>query len=606
MDKVLARHPVVDVETGLATPEWLSWFEQSSANQGEQLSSVVRQVITSIVNVTTGGNPTVTWASIDKTGSSLADLSVRNASDLQGSLSWAQMPQDDGRFAGRVTLENPYFAGQWVLPEQPNYTNLGSPTQKFLSVNARQLVVDTLVAQSKIATIGGTILVAPTSPLRRFIALTDTTMIVEHNSFGVGEILHLEARGVEEWIEVVAGPTGSGPFVYEINRAIDGIGPYAWQEGDAVVSTGVVGGGFIDVYSQFGIATGIGPTMVGNVRTGVLATNFAPRWAIGNLNGVYGYVTETFGAAFGDPVGAWVKIDATNGVRIGHNVTTHLQLDPAGNASFASGSVTIDGTGIYVEPGTGGVYSVPNSYRFNQFGTDAFGMSASDTGTQRYLFVQAPPPAGAHTHGGVFVGLGLASALFQTTPLGTSIELFSAGSITLQGTSTRVYTALSVYDVGFGVDRFTVSSNGNVLTHGTIRERNRATPMGEWSPYTVTLGTMTVGDGSVSGRYTRIGTTVHFQIIIILGATSSISAAAFTVSLPTTFGAGAAVHAPIHGVALDSSTSQFYDLSGQAASTSTLYIRQIQPAGVAYLTSTVPFTWAANDQIYLWGTYEEV
>lgn len=603
MDKVLSRHPVVDTETGLATPEWLSWFEQSSANQSEQLSSVVRQVVTSIVNVTTGGYPTVTWAAIDKTGSSLADLSVRNASDLEGSLSWAQMPQDDGRFAGRVTLENPYFAGQWVLPEQPNYTNLGSPTQKFLSVNARQLVVDTLVAQSKIATIGGTILVAPTSPLKRFIDVGDGTMIVEHNAFGVGEIVHLEARGFEEWMEIVAGPTGIGPYVYEINRAIDGIGPYAWQDGDAVVSTGVVGSGFIDIYSQAGIAAGVGPTMVGNVRTGVLATDFAPRWAIGNLNGIYGYVGEVFGTAFGDPSGAWVKIDTTNGVRIGHSATTHLQLDPLGNASFAAGTVTIDGTGIFVEPGSGGIYSVPNAYRFNEFGLDQFGMSASDDGTHRYLFVQAPSPSGAHTHGTVFIGLPSSSAQFQTTPLGSTIQLFTTGVIDLMSSAT-VWGGLAVYNTGLGVNKFTVSSSGNVLTHGTIRERNRVTPMGEWDAYVATWGGVSVGNAGLATRYTRVGTTVHFFALLIVGTTTVISGS-ISVSVPVAFNAYAGAVSFARVMYQDVSTGAFYTGPTHAVS-GTVISLDVDGSPLTVAGVGVPFGWATGDEIYVWGTYEQI
>ena len=80
--------------------------------------------------------------------------------------------------------------------------------------------------------------------------------------------------------------------------------------------------------------SGVGPTIVGNVRTGTIYSNIEPRWAIGNLNGLYSYATTTYGTAFGSPLASWVKIDETNGVRLGNNATTHVQITPAGVASF--------------------------------------------------------------------------------------------------------------------------------------------------------------------------------------------------------------------------------------------------------------------------------
>ena len=87
------------------------------------------------------------------------------------------------------------------------------------------------------------------------------------------------------------------------------------------------------------VPTHYGPSIVGNVRTGTTYSNLEERWAIGNLNGVFGYATDTYGAAFGSPTGAWLKIDPTNGVRLGHNTTTKVQIEADGDATFA-GAVT--------------------------------------------------------------------------------------------------------------------------------------------------------------------------------------------------------------------------------------------------------------------------
>ena len=100
---------------------------------------------------------------------------------------------------------------------------------------------------------------------------------------------------------------------------------------------------------------------------------------IGNLNGSYAYVTDTYGAAFGDPAGAWVKIDPTNGLRLGFNTTTTVQIDASGNATFengidmgASGSLTaggvvLDASGVLISPisaSGGGAYANANAVRW--------------------------------------------------------------------------------------------------------------------------------------------------------------------------------------------------------------------------------------------------
>jgi hypothetical protein len=246
-----------------------------------------------------------------------------------------------------------------------NYTqNLGRPFQKFLTLHAAELWVETLVAQQTMATIGGRILVGPTTMLARDLAPGDTTIYVKHNSFLLGQAgveygskLYMESGGQFEAMQVTVFPVsdgGTGPpvqeadgsYAYTVQRDLDGSGANAWWAGDAVFDTGKKGSGFIDLYSVRGVLSGYGPTIVGNVRTKSdpygLYTDIVPRWAIGNLDGLYGYSGTVFGAAFGDNAAAWLKIDPTNGVRLGFAGTVVTQIDAAGNASF-SGTVTAGG-----------------------------------------------------------------------------------------------------------------------------------------------------------------------------------------------------------------------------------------------------------------------
>lgn len=80
-----------------------------------------------------------------------------------------------------------------------------------------------------------------------------------------------------------------------------------------------------------------GPTIAGNVRTGTGYNDIATRWMVGNLNGSYGYSTDTYGAAFGDPSGINVTIDAepsTGGFRIRSGTTDKFKADTSGNLSI--------------------------------------------------------------------------------------------------------------------------------------------------------------------------------------------------------------------------------------------------------------------------------
>lgn len=107
-------------------------------------------------------------------------------------------------------------------------------------------------------------------------------------------------------------------FGYTVTRNLDGSGANVWAQGDAVVNTGQPGNGFIDLYSVRGIkaASQAGPTIVGNVRQSTTYNDWSERWAAGNLRGLYDYGVDTYGFAAGNPAGAWIATDPTNGVRV--------------------------------------------------------------------------------------------------------------------------------------------------------------------------------------------------------------------------------------------------------------------------------------------------
>lgn len=158
--------------------------------------------------------------------------------------------------------------GDDILPVTNYELNLGALNKKYLTLHAAELWVETLVAQDTIATIGGRILVGPTTMLASDLGSGATSMSVEHNQMAVGDIVYMEASGKVEFMLVIAGPTGVGPYSYTVTRDLDGGGANDWYAGDAILNTGKGGDGFIDLYSVSGLAdaSAFGPTIVGNVR----------------------------------------------------------------------------------------------------------------------------------------------------------------------------------------------------------------------------------------------------------------------------------------------------------------------------------------------------
>lgn len=239
--------------------------------------------------------------------------------------------------------------GNDVLPATGYDINLGMLTKKYLSLHAAELVVETLVAQNTIATIGGRVLVAPTNILTTDLLAAQTFITVRYNNFVVGDRVYMEADGKVEFmsIDVDDGSHATGRQ-YTVTRNLDGTGANDWFAGDALLNTGQTGAGFIDIYSWRGIRAGteIGPTIVGNVRLSSTFNDWSPRWAIGNLNGLYGYGADTYGTAFGNPAATNITIDAANGIRIRNGTTNKLTADTSGNLSML-GDHSIGADGVF-------------------------------------------------------------------------------------------------------------------------------------------------------------------------------------------------------------------------------------------------------------------
>lgn len=243
-----------------------------------------------------------------------------------------------------------------VLPWIDNAYNLGSPAKRWKSLYAAELIVDNLVAQSVMATIGGKIMVTPTTTLTRDFSPTDTIMYTKENPFAVNDYLYMSKNGQIEAMQVTAanGLTANGDYSYTVTRGLDsgatnnfalrtvnviyGLGYSTmtlsgstansgkyWNTGDAVVSLQYTAGeGYIELTSTDTAHGYLGPQIVMQVRTATTNWNSSkPMLAIGNLDSYLDYSGTEFGFAVGNDLtlspGSSFKgaaLDRTNGLRL--------------------------------------------------------------------------------------------------------------------------------------------------------------------------------------------------------------------------------------------------------------------------------------------------
>ena len=199
--------------------------------------------------------------------------------------------------------------GNDVHPTTGYDLNLGTLQKKWLTLHAAELWVETLVAQNTIATIGGRILVGPTTTLTADLNDVSTTISVEHNQMVEGDVAYMEADGKVEFMYIASGPSGGGPYTYTVVRAIDPTPANDWFAGDAVFNTGAGGNGFIDLYSFAGIKSGTtGPTIVGNVRGLTTAEELAnPLFEIEGSEEISNPGFETAGGGGADIWANWTE-----------------------------------------------------------------------------------------------------------------------------------------------------------------------------------------------------------------------------------------------------------------------------------------------------------
>jgi len=224
----------------------------------------------------------------------------------------------------------------------------------------------------------------------------------------------------------------------------------------------------------------------------------------------------------------------------------------------------------------------------------------------------------AHTGASTNVhGIGVGSAVVGTT----DTQTLSNKTVTVVAGSASVPSISATSDTDTGVwfpaaNTIAVSTNGSeklrIDTNGLIT--GSGTSLGAWTSVAgYTLGAFTTNpqlgtDGTATCHYVQIGKTVHFRVAITFGTTGTISAGSglYLFPYPVTPLTPATQSPPIGSAVIrdNSATKEYHGLARMNNTTAFTVLIQTDSTGVASVSNSTPFTWAASDTIRISGTYE--
>ena len=134
-----------------------------------------------------------------------------------------------------------------------------------------------------------------------------------------------------------------------------------------------------------------------------------------------------------------------------------------------------------------------------------------------------------------------------------------------------------------------------------------------YAAWTPTFTNLTVGNGTLVGQYVQIGKMVHWYMHLTFGSTTSITGAVQVTGLPVApVSTDASIAAIVQALYSDASGPKFWGSSHAANNnTSRIWLSPMAVSGsyiasAGDLSSTVPFTWATSDKIFVSAIYEGV
>ncbi|MGW8703273.1 hypothetical protein ACWGOK_41280 [Streptomyces eurythermus] len=150
---------------------------------------------------------------------------------------------------------------------------------------------------------------------------------------------------------------------------------------------------------------------------------------------------------------------------------------------------------------------------------------------------------------------------------------------------------------------------GEVVSAATMNQEIRDqfnSIFGAWTTYTPTWTASTnpaLGNGTINGRYMKVGRIVFAEILLFPGSTTTYGSGSWAFGLPVT-SASKSTTALATVRMFDQSASAQYPGVGQIGSADTAVRFITSAGGTANVGSGTPFAWAAGDECRLSMVYE--
>ena len=142
-------------------------------------------------------------------------------------------------------------------------------------------------------------------------------------------------------------------------------------------------------------------------------------------------------------------------------------------------------------------------------------------------------------------------------------------------------------------------ASGQVLTAAELNA------IGTWQDYTPSFSGISVGDGTLTGRYCQINKFVAWQVELVFGSTTTVSATRVTypVEAADAFLAGNGGQVTCED---NTGIDYFGSLFRFSTTEANVYVGKADSTYLTFssLSSSVPFTWASGDRLIIQDFYE--
>jgi hypothetical protein len=199
------------------------------------------------------------------------------------------------------------------------------------------------------------------------------------------------------------------------------------------------------------------------------------------------------------------------------------------------------------------------------------------------------------------------SSVLASTPTATKAAYDLAAAATPKSTFTAK-GSIAAATAASTPANLSVGTNGQLLSADSTAATGLAwTNGGKVTSYTPTWGVVSgtapvLGNGTLTGAFTRVGDLIYFRVQLQIGSTTTIGSGSYTFTLPV------AMTGSSNGIAGDAATlnSGIAWFTGYVPNTvingyTDKFIMILSGGGT--ITNSVPFTYGTDDVIYAWGVY---